>query len=69
MTNDNSDTEVNIFMFMLFTAIILSSFSCHRGYQWGYDQHRETVCQRSGGVWVVVEDNEKRRACVTGARR
>ena len=43
--------------------------SCHRGYEWGYNAHRRAECTRNGGVWMVSDLNEDRRACVTGERR
>jgi hypothetical protein len=48
--------------------LVFSGYTCHQGYQYGYEDHRAEVCQREHGVWMQRVGTD-RHACVFGVRR
>lgn len=50
--------------------LIFSGYTCHEGYQGGYQDHRIEVCARSHGVWMTAEvDGQTKHRCIHGGDR
>lgn len=62
------DDDGFVVLGFVLVCALLCGISSTAGYTLGYDAHRRDVCERSGGTWMQLVHDERKRTCIGGRR-